>query len=101
MKVCYVYIMGSRTGTLYTGITSNLVRRVCQHKDGTFPGFTSRYKVHRLLYFETLGTPKAAIAREKQIKSYRREKKTRLIDSINPRWQDLSAEWFESAGLNK
>ncbi|MCE5185385.1 MAG: GIY-YIG nuclease family protein [Planctomycetaceae bacterium] len=69
MKVCYVYIMASQTGTLYTGIASNLVRRVIQHQDHQIPGFTSRYNVNKLLYYERLDTPAAAIKREKQIKA--------------------------------
>jgi putative endonuclease len=90
MKTFYVYILGSKTGTLYTGITNNLKRRVIEHKEGVVPGFTKTYHVDKLLYLETFQTAAAAIAREKQIKSYRREKKIKLIDARNPQWLDLT-----------
>jgi putative endonuclease len=92
MKTFYVYILASNTGTLYTGITSNLKRRVFEHKSKTIPGFTQTYCVDRLLYFETFGTAMAAISREKQIKGFRREKKIKLIDSKNPQWLNLAEE---------
>ena len=96
MKTYYVYILASKSGTLYTGITSNLFRRVSEHKDHVFPGFTSKYNVNRLLYYEKFGTPDAAIKREKQIKGWRREKKIKLIDSTNPEWKDLAENWYDS-----
>jgi putative endonuclease len=92
MKTFYVYILASETGTLYTGITNNLKRRVMEHKEGVIPGFTKTYNVDKLLYFETFQTAMSAIAREKQIKSFRREKKIKLIDSKNPQWLDLMEE---------
>ena len=91
----YVYILGSRTGTLYVGMTNNIKRRVHEHKTHCVPGFTDRYRVDQLLYVERLNDPTAAIAREKQIKRWRREKKVKLVDSINPQWQDLATEWYE------
>ncbi len=85
-----VYIMTNRrNGTLYTGVTSDLPRRVWQHRNGHFAGFTSRYGLHRLVYREFFETPDAAIAREKQIKAGSRRKKLSLIESCNPEWNDL------------
>jgi putative endonuclease len=98
MKTYYVYIMNSPSGTLYTGITKDLKRRVYEHKHKLIPGFTAQYNVTRLAYFEETHDVNAAIAREKEIKGWRREKKLALIKSINPTWQDFSADWFaESA----
>ena len=93
MKHYYVYIMTSPSGTLYTGMTNNLTRRVYQHKNKLIEGFTKRYNVTRLVYVETYHDVKEAIAREKQIKSWRRSKKLDLIKSLNPTWRDLSEEW--------
>ncbi len=90
-----VYILGSLTGTLYIGITSNLVFRVRQHKEHTCDGFTANYEVGRLLYYETYGEVSRAIAREKQLKGWRREKKVALIEKGNPQWKDLSLAWYE------
>jgi putative endonuclease len=89
-----VYILGSLTGTLYVGVTSNLVFRVRQHKDHTFRGFTANYDVDRLLYYETYGEVRRAIAREKQLKGWKREKKIALIAKSNPQWKDLSCAWY-------
>lgn len=93
MKTYYVYIMASESGTFYTGITSNLKRRVFEHKTKATPGFTSRYNVTKLIYVEMFKTPDAAIKREKQIKSWRRVKKIELIDSKNSTWHDLAYDW--------
>lgn len=87
--------MGSSTGTLYTGITNNLTRRVFEHKNHIVAGFTDRYNIDRLLYFETFHDAASAINREKQIKKWRREKKVKLIDSVNPKWKDLSKGWYD------
>jgi putative endonuclease len=95
MKHYYVYIMSSKSGTLYTGITSNLERRVYQHKNKVFEGFTKKYDVTRLVYCEVYHYVRDAIAREKQIKKWRRRKKLDLIESQNPKWRDLSEEWSE------
>jgi len=92
MSLYYVYIMASRSGVLYTGVTNDLNRRVGEHKEGQIPGFTKKYKVTRLVYFESMQEVNAAIAREKQIKRWRREKKVKLIETINPGWDDLSRE---------
>jgi putative endonuclease len=82
-----------RSHVLYTGITGNLVRRVWQHKNKTVPGFTARYNLTRLVYFERFVYPDAAIAREKEIKGWRRSKKIKLIESMNPHWNDLAERW--------
>ena len=76
---------------LYTGVTSDLARRVLEHKHHVIKGFTSRYNVEHLVYFEMTGTVWEALRREKQIKSWRREKKVRLIESLNPEWEDLAS----------
>ncbi|UWU66621.1 GIY-YIG nuclease family protein [Bradyrhizobium sp. NC92] len=86
----YVYILASRKyGTLYLGVTSDLVRRVYQHKTKVVPGFTKRYGVDKLVLFEIFDDPASAIAREKELKKWRRDWKTRLIDEQNPNWDDL------------
>jgi putative endonuclease len=88
----YVYIMASHSGVLYTGVTSDLNKRVGEHKEGQIPGFTKRYKVNRLVYYESFNDVNAAIAKEKQIKRWRREKKVALVESINRDWNDLARE---------
>ena len=92
MKTFYVYIITSKTGTLYIGLTSNIKRRVYEHKQHIVPGFTDKYDIDHLLYFETLVDSLSAIRREKQIKAWRRDKKVQLIDSQNPGWNDLSED---------
>jgi putative endonuclease len=87
--------MASKTGTLYTGLTSNIKKRVWEHKNHVVPGFSDKYKTERLLYYETIGDSLSAIGREKQIKNWRREKKVKLIEIINPQWADLSCEWYD------
>jgi putative endonuclease len=97
-KKYYIYIMASRSRTLYVGMTNDLERRIEQHRRGLLPGFTSRYRVSRLVYFEATENVGSAIAREKEIKGWRREKKVALIESGNPTWDDLAAEWSEGEG---
>ena len=92
--LCYVYIMTNRSKTLYTGVTSNLERRIWEHKNRIHEGFTSRYKIDRLVYFERFYNISDAIRREKQIKNMHRIDKIKLIVGVNPEWKDLSAEWF-------
>jgi putative endonuclease len=88
-----VYILASRrNGTLYIGVTSDLFQRVALHKQNLIEGFTKRYRVHRLVYYETHPTMEAAIRREKQLKEWRRAWKIRLIESMNPEWIDLFEE---------
>jgi putative endonuclease len=82
--------MTNKSGTLYTGLTNNLERRVFEHKNHLEEGFTKKYKITKLIYFEETNDIKVAISREKQIKGWKREKKIALIESINPDWQDLS-----------
>src|SRR5689334_23922578 len=93
-KWFYVYIMTNRSKTLYVGITSGLVKRALQHRNGVFEGFTSRYKIDRLVYWEKFKSVTVAIAREKQLKGWTRVKKIQLIVGMNPTWEDLSAGWF-------
>ncbi len=92
-KKYYTYIVASRSGTVCIGITSNLYVRVRQHKDGDFEGFSSKYHCDRLVYWESFDEAIQAINREKQFKGWRRSKKIGLIESVNPRWQDLAEHW--------
>ena len=94
MRQYYVYIMTNKSRTLYTGVTNDLNRRVYEHQQKLVPGFTSKYNITRLVYFEATTEIRAAIAREKQIKGWLRSKKVALIESINPNWEDLSAGWL-------
>ncbi|MGA0532115.1 GIY-YIG nuclease family protein [Hansschlegelia sp. KR7-227] len=90
MAQYYVYILASgRHGTLYVGMTGDLIRRVYEHREKLTPGFTSRYGVTRLVHFEVFDDPASAIAREKQIKGWRRDYKTNVIERDNPDWHDL------------
>jgi putative endonuclease len=89
----YVYILGSSTGTLYIGVTSDIYHRIQQHKNGAFEGFSKTYGCTRLLYVETFELMLAAIAREKQLKGWRREKKLNLIRRSNPEFKDLAETW--------
>jgi putative endonuclease len=92
-KTYYVYITASASRVLYTGVTNDMERRISEHRQRLVPGFSARYKVKELVYFELFGDIRAAIAREKQIKSWVRTKKIALIESLNPHWEDLSAGW--------
>ncbi len=89
-----VYIMGSLSGTLYIGMTGNLLKRAFEHKFHRIEGFTDEHDVERLLYLESYDDVHKAIAREKQLKGWRREKKIALIESMNPHWLDLSKDWY-------
>jgi putative endonuclease len=95
-----VYILASaRNGTLYIGVTSDLIARVYQHRTGAAPGFTKKYHVHRLVWFEQRGTMDSAILREKQLKKWNRAWKLRLIEEGNPGWRDLAEDFgFEPLG---
>lgn len=96
MKAFYVYMMTNRGRVvLYTGITNSLMRRVSQHDNGEIEGFTKTYKVNRLVYCERFNDPRDAIAREKEIKGWRREKKNELVGTMNPKWADLSQMLFQ------
>ena len=96
MKQYYVYLMANRSKTLYVGMTNDLQRRVYEHKHMVKDGFTRRYLVDRLLYYEVTDDVSSAIAREKQIKGWRRSKKVALVESRNPRWQDLASDFADS-----
>lgn len=89
----YTYIVSSRSGVLYIGVTSSLEARVREHKNGTYDGFTKKYKCRRLVYYEVYDYIQVAIGREKQLKGWTRAKKIALIESTNPRWKDLSESW--------
>ena len=93
----YVYILSSPSRTIYVGMTNNLERRIYEHAQKLIPGFTSRYNVSRLVYFEETPDVYAAIAREKQLKGWRRARKIALIEASNPEWRDLSLEWSSGA----
>ena len=90
----YVYIMTNHSKTLYTGMTNDLHRRVWQHKHKQIEGFTKRYNITRLVFYEETASVDAALAREKQIKGWLRRKKIALIESMNPEWKDLSEGWY-------
>ncbi len=92
-KKYWVYIVCSRSGTLYIGITNNIERRMREHKSGEIEGFASKYGCDRLVHDESFNDVHKAIAREKQLKGWVRRKKTALIESVNPRWQDLAEKW--------
>jgi putative endonuclease len=87
---CAYMLASSRYGTLYVGVTSDLISRLHQHRTGTVPGFTSRYAVHRLVWYELFGDMEHAIGREKQLKRWRRDWKINLIERENPTWADLA-----------
>jgi len=96
MKKFYVYILcNKRNGTLYAGVTSDLVKRIYEHKNNFVDGFTKKYGVHRLVWFETHESAESAITREKQIKKWKRTWKLNLIEQINPKWIDLYESIYE------
>ena len=85
--------MSNYSGTLYVGMTNDLERRMSEHKSKEVPGFTKKYNVTKLVYYEVTSDVSAAIEREKQIKSWRRSKKIALVESTNSKWRDLTADW--------
>lgn len=87
----FVYIIASRSKAIYIGVTNNLERRIQEHKSALTSGFAARYHIVRLIYFEEFQDVRDAIAREKQLKAWRREKKINLIEAMNPEWLDLAA----------
>ena len=93
MAEYYVYIMTNDSHTLYTGVTNNLQRRVREHRMGDGSSFAGKYRVSQLVYYETTNDIRIAIAREKENKGWRREKKLALIRNDNPAWHDLAADW--------
>ena len=94
MRQYYIYIMASVSGVLYTGVTNNLPSRVTQHKTKAVKGFTARYNINQLVYYETTESIQTAIQREKQIKGWSRAKRIELINSMNPEWRDLSLDFM-------
>jgi len=98
MSYYYIYILANiRNGTLYTGWTNDLVRRVYEHKNDFVKGFTKKYGVHKLIYFEQCDDYDAALQREKQIKEWKRKWKLELIEKVNPLWQDLYDELLKQS----
>ena len=93
-QYCMYMVTNRWKMTLYTGVTSNLETRIWQHRNKAFEGFTKKYNCDRLVYYEEFSEIDQAIAREKQVKAWVRSKKNELVDSINPEWNDLAAEWF-------
>ena len=90
----YVYLLSNwNNKVLYIGVSNNLERRIIEHKQKLIPGFTEKYNVNKLVYFEHTEDVISAISREKQLKKWRREKKNALVNSVNPGWKDLSDEW--------
>src|SRR5271157_1323886 len=97
----FVYIMASKSRRIYTGVTNNIERRVKQHKSGEIEGFTKRYKINRLVHYETFQYVRSAIRREKEIKGWDRAKRVALIEHENPTWDDLAADWGKPIELLK
>ena len=95
LREYYVYIMASYRGTLYVGVTNDLTRRTYEHRNKLVPGFSAKYNVSKLVYYESTDDVTSAIAREKQIKAWRRNKKVALIENANPYWNDLASGWFD------
>ncbi len=93
----YVYLLTNRSGTLYTGVTNDIQRRMYEHKNKLVEGFTKRYNIDMLVYYEATSDIREALSREKQIKAWRRSKRVALIESTNPQWRDLSGGWFSPA----
>ena len=89
MKPCFVYILANRTRRLYVGATSDLAKRIWQHRHSPHPHFTRRYNITQLVYFETAASPRAAVERERQLKGWSRARKLALVESSNARWRDL------------
>ncbi len=96
MSQYYVYLMASYRGTLYTGVTNDLTRRVYEHRLKVVDGFTKRYNISKLVHYEATDDVESAIAREKQIKGWLRSKKVALFESLNPYWEDLADAWDRS-----
>ena len=88
-RAYYVYILTNRSGTLYIGVTGNLPERIREHKEKKYDGFTARYSIDRLIWFQEYGNASEAIEAEKRLKGWKREKKVALVNGVNPSWQDL------------
>ena len=96
----YVYILANRSCILYLGVTNSLIRRIKEHRESTADGFTAKYKIHRLVYFERFQYINNAIAREKHLKHFTRQEKIDLVESTNPTWEDLAAEYFYQPAIH-
>jgi len=96
VKQYYVYIMASRSRTLYVGVTNDLVQRVFEHKNKLTAGFTKKCNIANLVYYEIADDVRVAIQREKQVKGWLRKKKIALIEAMNPEWKDLSDGWYKA-----
>jgi len=99
-RVFHVYILTNISKMLYIGVTNDLQRRIYEHKHKLVPGFSAKYNLHRLVYFEAFGHIGDAIMREKQLKGWLRSRKVALIQSQNPKWSDLAADWFKTAKIS-
>jgi putative endonuclease len=99
MRQFFVYIVASKTRRIYTGVTNSLEHRIWQHRNGECR-HTAKYNIRRLVYFERFATPFEAIVAEKKIKSWDRAKRIALIESINPKWEDLAGGWFDETDGN-
>lgn len=99
MRTFHVYIMASERRRLYIGVTGRLLARVWLHRHASTPGFTTRYRIDKLAHFEEYRDAPTAIAREKQLKSWRRERKERLVTASNPGWRDLSVDWLDHRAI--
>jgi putative endonuclease len=97
-RTYWVYILASRSRNLYTGVTNNALRRMTEHREGLVPGFTSQYRIFRLVHLEAFSDIRDAIAREKEIKAWRREKKIRLIEHENRTWDDVATRFLDNQG---
>ena len=97
----FVYILSSKSRTLYIGVTRDLLRRVHEHKTKSIPGFTAKYRIDRLVHFEETGFLMEAVRREKELKGWRRAKKIALLEQANPAWDDLARGWYDSAELGE
>jgi putative endonuclease len=95
MKEYYVYILANYSRTLYIGVTNNLVRRIYEHRNQLNNGFTKKYGIHRLVYYEVFQDVSTAILREKELKGWVRKRKIALIKQSNPEWKDLARDWYE------
>ncbi len=97
----YVYIMSNMSKTLYIGVTNNLMRRVLEHKQKRIEGFTQKYNITKLVYFEWTDSIEAAINREKQLKNWHRQWKINLVEGMNKNWDDLTIDWFTDWDIEK
>jgi len=95
-----IYVLASRSRALYTGVTGDLQKRMVEHRQGLIPGFTTRYRVFRLVHFEHFADIRDAIAREKEIKGWLRAKKIELVESLNPQWTDLARYWGKPISIS-